>query len=241
MVVGPKVGPVVHRLLVRAFDHVVFDLDGTLVDSRADLVRAVNHTLGSFGRPPLGRDRIVSYVGEGARRLVERALATEDADAVERGLAVFRAFYARHLLDETRAYPEIPELLDDLGRCDCRLSVLTNKPEAMSRAILDGLGLLPRFVAVLGGDSLPTRKPDPAGLLHLAGRTSIERRRVLLVGDSPVDVATARAAGVPFCGAEWGFDPARLRRARPDHSAPRPRDVARLVGTSSDASSSGTP
>jgi phosphoglycolate phosphatase len=212
------------------YDLVVFDLDGTLVDSREDLVAAVQHMLRRLGATPLPSETVVGYVGEGARRLVEQSLGGADEARVDEGLAVFRAYYAEHLLDRTLAYPEIPATLERLAAAGCRISVLTNKPEAMSRALLHGLGLLDRFAALIGGDTLATRKPDPQGLLHLAAQAGVAPERALLVGDSQIDVAAARAAGVAFCGALWGFFPERLRRARPERTVARPLDLLAVVG-----------
>lgn len=208
---------------------VVFDLDGTLVDSRADLVAAVNHTLARLGRTPLPFDTVVGYVGEGARRLVEKALAATDPGAVDEGLSIFRAYYGAHLLDRTRAYPGVEEMLIRLAARAVDLCVLSNKPEAMSRAVLAGLGMLDRFVAVVGGDSLPTRKPDPSGLLHLAALRSTAVERLLLVGDSAIDLETARAAGCGFCGALWGFFPDRLLALHPERIVARPLDLVAVV------------
>jgi phosphoglycolate phosphatase len=211
------------------YDHVVFDLDGTLVDSSQDLVAAVRHMLRRLGLPPLPAETVLGYVGEGARRLVERSLATSDEASIDAGLAIFRAHYEKHLLDRTRAYPQVPEALAALARGGRVLSVLTNKPEAMSRAILDGLGLLGRFLAVVGGDTLATRKPAPHGLRHLAARAGIALGRTMLVGDSAVDLETARAAGASFCGALWGFFPERLLRANPERTVARPLDLLAVL------------
>jgi phosphoglycolate phosphatase len=205
-----------------AFQHVAFDLDGTLIDSRADLAAAVNHVLGDLGLAEVEPTVLQGYVGEGARVLVERALGPAHGDRVEEGLARFMTYYGAHLLDRTRLYPGIDDVTATLLREAVALSVLTNKPAAMSRAILAGLGVLPRFVAVVGGDSLPTRKPDPAGVEHLRALTATPPERMLLVGDSGIDVRTARAAGVAFCGVAWGLTPDGLRAAAPDRIVAEP-------------------
>ena len=147
----------------RAFEHVVFDLDGTLVDSRLDLSAAVNHVLRTFGLPELPLETVCQYIGQGARVLVQRALGPAHEGRLDEGLEVFLTYYGTHLLDHTVAYDGIPETLAALADAGVVLSVLTNKPAAMSRAILDGLRLLSHFAAVVGGDSLPLRKPDPGG------------------------------------------------------------------------------
>jgi phosphoglycolate phosphatase len=220
----------VRRVATPAYEHVVFDLDGTLIDSRADLAAAVNHVRACLGLPSIVPETVYAYVGDGARALVERALGPADADRVPAALALFMDYYAAHLLDATRPYPGVAETLERLAARGIALSVLTNKPVGMSRAILEGLGLLPRFVEVIGGDSLPTRKPDPAGLELLRGLTATPRARVLLVGDSPVDVQTAAAGGVAFCGVAWGLQPAALRAARPERLIDTPQELLAVVG-----------
>ena len=185
--------------------HVVFDLDGTLVDTGADLVAAANHVLRSFALPEAGAATLLTYVGDGARTLVTKALGPARADLVDEGVARFLDYYRAHLLDTSRPYPGMAELLAELHERGVRLSVLTNKAEALSRPILEGLDLLRWLDALVGGDSLPTRKPHPAGLASLLARTGTEAEHGLMVGDSPIDRDTARAAGVPFCGVTWGF------------------------------------
>ncbi len=185
----------------------VFDLDGTLVDSRRDIRTAVNRLRADFSLAPLDLEAVVAMVGEGARVLVERALApVASPAAVERGLGVYLAYYDEVALATTRAYPGVAAMLDRLAAA-YPLAVLSNKGEAMSRRILDALGLAPRFRFVLGGDSLPTRKPDPAGLRLAAARLGLAVEQVLLVGDTAIDAATAAAAGAPFLLVEWGFPP----------------------------------
>jgi phosphoglycolate phosphatase len=212
-----------------AYEHVVFDLDGTLIDSRADLASAVNHVLRTLGLPELPAATLHGYVGEGARVLVARALGPEHQGRVGEALPLFMAHYGAHLLDATHPYPGIVEALAALAERGAALSVLTNKPVAMSRAILAGLGLAAPFVDVLGGDSLPTRKPDPAGLEALRLRTATPRERTLLVGDSGIDVRTARAAGVAFCGVSWGLTPAGLLAAGPERVIDQPAQLVAVV------------
>lgn len=158
-------------------------------------------------QPP---ETLYRYVGDGARALVERALGEVESATREEAVAAFLAYYRLHLLDATRPYPGIVEALHALARQGVTLSVLTNKPIAFSDAILEGLGLRSRFAVVLGGDSLPVRKPDPAGVDALCARTGIPRSRMLLVGDSRIDAETARNAGIGFCGVAWGIVPDAL-------------------------------
>ncbi len=180
----------------------VFDLDGTLVDSREDLYLAVSHALSELGLPPRTREEVVSYVGDGAVALLTRAIAPRE-HLLEPALALWREHYARHLLDNTRLYPGMAAVL---GSARIPLAVHTNKPGSMARRILDGLGVLSRFVAVVGGDEGP-RKPDPAGLLGIAAKVGVPPAEAALVGDSLVDHATAVAAGVRFVPVTWGFVP----------------------------------
>jgi phosphoglycolate phosphatase len=211
------------------YDHIAFDLDGTLIDSRIDLAHAVNVVRGSFGLPKLPLDVITTYIGSGARMLVERGLGPAHAHLLEEGLQRFMASYGQHLLDHTRLYPGIAELLPALAQSGATLSVLSNKPEALSRTILDGLNVLSQFVAVLGGDSLPVRKPDPAGLLHLCALTGVQPERLLLVGDSPIDLHTARSAGAGFCGVAWGFGLTGLRAAGVEAIIEHPSDLLAIA------------
>jgi phosphoglycolate phosphatase len=211
------------------YEHVAFDLDGTLVDSRADLAGAVNHVLRSLRLPELEPATLYRYVGDGARVLVERALGPERQDLLKPGVELFMTYYGAHLLDATRPYPGVARVLGALADRGVALSVLTNKPVGMSRAILEGLGLAPRFVEVLGGDSLPVRKPDPAGLEQLRARTRTPRDRMLLVGDSGIDLRTARAASVAFCGVAWGLVPEALRAARPERLIEHPGELVQVV------------
>ena len=215
-----------------AYEHVAFDLDGTLVDSRADLAASVNHVLRALGRAEIDPTTCCEYVGEGARLLVERALGPDEQALLPRALELFMTYYGAHLLDATRPYPGIVEVLGALAERGVALSVLTNKPVAMSRAIIDGLGLARRFVEVIGGDSLPVRKPDPAGVEHLRARTGTARERMLLVGDSGIDVRTARAARVAFCGVTWGLTPGALLAAQPERVISDPRELLALVAPS---------
>jgi phosphoglycolate phosphatase len=180
----------------------VFDLDGTLVDSREDLYLAVAHALSELGLPQRTREEVVGFVGDGAVALVSRAIAPRE-HLLETAVALWREHYARHLLDHTHLYPGIAAVL---GSARIPLAVHTNKPGAMARKILDGLGVLSRFVSVVGGDEGP-RKPDPAGLLGIAIRAGVAPEETVLIGDSLVDHATAIAAGVRFVPVSWGFVP----------------------------------
>jgi phosphoglycolate phosphatase len=196
---------------------IVFDLDGTLVDSLADIAAALNRTLArlSPGTPGLSQDAVRPLIGSGARELIARAIPRAGLDVpVDEALSLFVECYRGGLLIETRPYPGVVAGLDRLS--NLTLAVLTNKPGDMSRAILQGLGLADRFVRIYGGGDVPGRKPDPQGLERLLAETATEASHALMVGDSAVDVRTARNAGVAAAGVSYGFDPSGLAAEPPD-------------------------
>jgi phosphoglycolate phosphatase len=200
----------------------ILDLDGTLLDTLDDLAASVNFALGEVGRPPRTRAEIEAFVGEGARLLLERAVAPH-AELAAPALAAWWRHYDRHCLDRTRPFPGIPALLTRSGR---RLAVHTNKPGRVARRIMAGLGLLDRFASVTGGDEAP-RKPDPAGTLDLMRRFGARPEETVFIGDSPTDVRTARAAGVTMVAVSWGFRPvAELRAAGAVHVVERVSELA---------------
>lgn len=188
------------------FDVVAFDLDGTLADTAPDLAGALNHTLEALGRPGVPAESVRNLIGHGARALLRRGLAMtgEASEAlVERGYPLFLDYYGDHICDGSTAYQGLGEALDELARAGAALAVCTNKNEALTSKLLGALGWKGRFAAVVGGDTLPVRKPDPAPLL-----AAIERAgggRAVFVGDSIVDAETARAAAVPFVAVSFGF------------------------------------
>jgi phosphoglycolate phosphatase len=178
----------------------IFDLDGTLVDSVDDLAAAVNHALARVELPPRSRDEVQRFIGNGARVLLERALGSHQ-ERLEEALAAWREHYDTHLLDHTRPYPGVVEAL---ARATATLAVQTNKPGPMARRILEGLGLLSRFAVVMGGGEAPP-KPDPAGVRAILARLGARPEEAAFVGDSLVDVETARNAGLTFVGVTWGL------------------------------------
>jgi phosphoglycolate phosphatase len=215
---------------VRGARLVVFDLDGTLVDSSRDLATATNAALAAVapGVPPLSLAVVRSFVGEGAGVLIARSLAQAGIQkTAEEVLPTFLDRYRRCLLETTRLYPGVLETLDRLG--GRTLAVLTNKPGDMSRAILAGLGVAGRFARIYGGGDFPGRKPDPAGLLLLLDDLGVRPEEAVLVGDSAVDVQTGRAAGVPTVGVTYGLNPESLREAPPDVTIPDIRDLPPLL------------
>jgi phosphoglycolate phosphatase len=215
---------------------VIFDLDGTLIDSRLDLVHSVNATLRHFGRPELPDDLIATYVGDGAPMLVRRALGDPKHERfLKEALDYFLAYYRVHKLDHTRLYDGIQEMLAAIqtpqnGRRR-HLSVLTNKPVHPSRAIVEALGLNPFFVSVYGGNSFETKKPDPLGAKKILHETGSRPEETLMVGDSSNDVLTGRNAGLWTCGVTYGFAPHTLCEAPPDVVVDAPREIAEVLRT----------
>lgn len=202
----------------------VFDLDGTLIDSRRDITTAINRMRAELGLPPLRLEQVVRMVGEGARVLVERALPERPGE-VDPALARYLEHYRDVCLETTHPYPGIEDMLAALGSL-YPLALLSNKGEALSRKILDGLGLTRFFREILGGDSLATRKPDPSGLRLLAERLEMPVERLLLVGDTWIDAETARNAGCPFALVEWGFPgPPKLDAVKADLRVARAEEL----------------
>ena len=193
----------------------VFDLDGTLIDSKLDLALSVNATLEYMGRPQLEHERIYRYVGHGAPMLMKRALGLGGTDEdVEKGLAHFLSYYRAHMLDNTVTYPGVREGLELLR--DHPMAVLTNKPVRFSQAILDGLGIAKYFRYVYGGNSFATKKPDPEGMNILLRDFKVVPDEAMIVGDSEVDVRTARNSGTWACGVTYGLGTEGLRLHPPD-------------------------
>jgi len=202
----------------------VFDLDGTLVDSKEDLANAVNVALESFELPPLPHPMIYSYVGDGATTLIRRALPPEKAEFLPEVLDRFLAYYRRHLLDTTRAYPGVVGALRKWTGL-YRMAVLTNKGVAMTREILSGLSLDGYFFDVRGGDSFVTKKPDPEGLLHILREAGVEAREAIMIGDSRNDVLAGKAAGTVTCGVTYGLAAAGFAEHPPDFTVDRFPDL----------------
>jgi len=191
----------------------IFDLDGTLIDSQRDLIRSVNAMLREIGREQLHEDTISGYIGHGAPQLVGRALGNGVSEAEsERALKFFLAHYEEHKLDSTCAYPGVPEALEQLAGFS--MAILTNKPVRVSVRILEGLGLAKYFRAVYGGNSFETKKPDPLGAHTILREFGAAPGEALMIGDSEVDVQTARNAGTLAAAVNYGFG-AHDRAAHP--------------------------
>jgi phosphoglycolate phosphatase len=202
----------------------VFDLDGTLIDSGADLCASVNAMLRNFGRPELPQDVISTFIGDGAARLVSRSLGEPgDPAFLDSALTYFLDYYREHKLDQTYVYPGVFPALDGL-RLERSMAVLTNKPIGPSLAICEALGLSPYFFRIYGGNSFPTKKPDPEGLLALMKEVGVTAQETLMVGDSDVDILTARNAGVWSIGCSYGLSPHTLETVPPDCLVDSPAD-----------------
>jgi phosphoglycolate phosphatase len=210
-------------------DLLVFDLDGTLIDSKLDLALAVNATRAEAGWGPLAHEVIYSHVGNGAPVLIRRSLGADVGDdQIEKSLQFFLTYYREHMLDNTRLYPGVASALEHwVG--SRQLAVLTNKPERFSRLILDGLGVAGSFARVYGGNTFETKKPDPLGLNRLMEELEVPPSRTLMIGDSAVDVQTARNAGVRSCGVTYGLQPETFEQYPPDLLVDRMEELVELL------------
>jgi phosphoglycolate phosphatase len=205
---------------------IVFDLDGTLIDSAEDLAISMNATRTRFGMEPLDPALIYSFVGNGAAVLVKKAMGEEATQPLlEEALAFFLRFYRLHALEHTRFYPGVRRAIEDLSAAGHTLTVLTNKPVRISRDIISALGVAALFRRVYGGDSFAAKKPDPVGVITLMAETNIPPDNTVLVGDSGVDVQTARNARVRSCGVSWGFQPEAFNESPPDVIVNRPEEL----------------
>lgn len=206
----------------------VFDLDGTLIDSKQDLVLSVNATLRAIGREELPADLVASYVGSGAPVLISRALGgSPDSEELQRALKYFLSHYEEHKLDNTRAYPGVREALVQLSGTP--MAVLTNKPANISVRILEGLGLAQFFQVIYGGNSFATKKPDPLGANTALSDLKVSAREAAMVGDSEVDVQTARNAGMMSAIVNFGFGIHDREKYPADVYLDRMEDLAPLV------------
>ena len=210
---------------------VIFDLDGTLIDSRLDLIHSVNAMLRHFSRPELPGDVVASYVGDGAPMLVRRALGDpKDEKFFKAGLEYFLDYYREHKLDYTHVYAGIPEALKQIQSdgASRKMAVLSNKPVNPSRAIVEALGLADFFVKVYGGNSFDTKKPDPLGVKTLLKEAHTPPANAMIVGDSSIDILTGRNAGIATCGVTYGFAPHTLCESPPDVLVESPEQLREL-------------
>jgi phosphoglycolate phosphatase len=202
--------------VLNGIELLIFDLDGTLIDSKTDLVLSVNATREQMGMGPLSPEVVSSYVGRGVSVLIRRSLGEGATEAdIEKATEIFLRYYREHMLDHTVTYDGVREGLEQLnGRCN--MAVLTNKPVNFSRAILDGLGVARHFSFIYGGNSFAQKKPDPVGVFTLMQDLKASAPGTMMVGDSDTDILTGRNAGVWTCGVTYGLAPHTLKTTRPD-------------------------
>jgi phosphoglycolate phosphatase len=218
---------------------VVFDLDGTLVDTAPDLITALNYILEREGMPSVPLQSARTMIGAGARKLLERGLeldgrivALEELDRLTRD---FIAYYADHIADASRPFEGLESALDDLAGRGYRFAVCTNKLEWLSKLLLDRLGLSARFAAICGADTFGIAKPDPAILRQTVARAGGEMASTVMVGDAGPDIGVARRAGVPVIGVTFGYTEVPIAELKPDlligHMRELPAAVETLMAT----------
>jgi phosphoglycolate phosphatase len=212
---------------------VVFDLDGTLVDTAPDLINALNFVLDREGLPPVPLHAARTMIGAGARRLIERGLELEGRFAsledITRLTRDFIDYYAAHIADASRPFEGLEDALDELGRLGYRFAVCTNKLEWLSKLLLDRLGLSSRFAAICGADTFGVSKPDPAILQQTVARAGGQLSFAIMVGDAGPDIGVARRAGVPVIGVEFGYTEVPIADLKPDRLIKHMRELPAAV------------
>jgi phosphoglycolate phosphatase len=219
----------------------IFDLDGTLIDSRQDLANSINAMLIHFGKKELPHEVIASYIGDGAPMLVRRSLGDpDDENFVQDAMLYFLSWYREHKLDTTYVYEGVKEALNAIqksrngasaqGTPSLKMAVLSNKPVGPSRAIVEALGLGQYFFQVYGGNSFHTKKPDPTGVQALLEEAGAAAEETVIIGDSDIDVLTARNSGIYSVGVTYGLAPHTLQDAPPDVLIDHPRELADVLG-----------
>jgi phosphoglycolate phosphatase len=213
---------------------IVFDLDGTLVDTAPDLISALNVVLKREGLPPVPLHAARNMIGAGARKLIERGLEAEGramtVKELDRMTADFIAYYGEHIADASRPFEGLESALDDLAASGCRLAVCTNKLEWLSKRLLDQLGLTSRFAAICGADTFGVSKPDPVILQQTVARAGGEIASTIMVGDAGTDIGVARRAGVPVIGVSFGYTEVPIAELKPDRLIHHMRDLPAAVG-----------
>jgi phosphoglycolate phosphatase len=205
----------------------VFDLDGTLIDSRLDLANSVNAAREHMDMPPLKNETVYSYVGNGVDVLIKRAMGEGASEReLQKAKEFFFDYYRVHMLDDTTLYPGTTEALERISAAGIKMAVLTNKPVRFSTAILEGLGIAPLFQCIYGGNSFEQKKPHPMGLEAIEKECGATREDCVMIGDSAVDVRTARNAKVPVWGVSYGFQPESFALHPPDWMAHTMAEVA---------------
>jgi phosphoglycolate phosphatase len=216
---------------------VVFDLDGTLVDTAPDLIKALNFVLDREGLPPVPLHSARNMIGAGARRLIERGLEVEGRAAspadITRLTSDFIDYYAAHIAEDSHPFDGLEDALDDLGMRGYQFAVCTNKLEWLSKRLLDQLGLSPRFAAICGADTFGVSKPDPVILQQTVARAGGQLSSTVMVGDAGPDIGVARRAGIPVIGVEFGYTDVPIADLKPDlligHMRDLPAAVERLM------------
>jgi len=209
----------------------IFDLDGTLIDSKLDLAHSVNATRAHMSLAPLEHETIYSYVGNGAPVLMRRSMgAAMPQHDVDLALRFFLGYYRDHCLDFTALYPGVRDALNALKSGGVSMAILTNKPVKVSKLIVDGLGLGDHFFQIYGGNSFEQKKPDPVGIHALLSESGVPAEQTLMIGDSGVDIQTARNANVRAVGCTWGFQPEALITNPPDWLIENMLELPAIVG-----------
>lgn len=212
----------------RPIEAVLLDLDGTLVDTREDIASSLNHALGRFGRPPRGIEEVTRFIGDGARELLARGLGTSTKDELDRAVKIFIDHYLEHIAERSRLYPGVRETLERISKRP--LAVVTNKPEAHSRSLLQALGIADLIRVTVGGDTVAAKKPAPGPVLEAAKRLGVVPGRALMVGDGPTDMQAGRAAGALTCGVTYGYRTAKeVKDCGPDFVVERFEDLKLIL------------
>ncbi|HIA13287.1 MAG TPA: HAD family hydrolase [Nitrospirales bacterium] len=208
-------------------DLIIFDLDGTLIDSKKDIATAVNLTLTDMGVEPLKEHVIYGYVGEGVRQLLKQSVGVENRSRCDEALRIFRQHYLDHLLDTTRFHPGIDDVLAHYS--DKSKAIVTNKQTAYTMAILEGLRVVDQFEMVIGIEGTQELKPHPAMILKAVEGFKVDRSKAVMIGDSVLDIQAAQAAGIKSCAVGYGMGVRKqLEESRPDFFCERPEDLKEL-------------
>ena len=202
--------------MITDIDLLIFDLDGTLVDTREDLANAVNHALRHLGIATLPTDDVMNFVGNGLKKLMERSLGTQLQEKLPQAIALFQDYYRDHLIDNSVLYPGVREVLEHYR--NKKKAVISNKPEAFTIAMIEQLNLSPHFQLILGGDTVAEMKPSPVPVQHVLGELGVPPRRGVMVGDGTTDIESGRAAGIQTCAVTYGYRSSEVLSAvEPDH------------------------